>query len=93
MRREVVDVGVVANVDLLERRHAEASTRAQIGQHVYDRAAERLGIDERALIGPMAGRQIAKPSLFLVGPYAPRGTVAVVIGQYANRIHVGEHFQ
>lgn len=28
----------------------------------------------------MAGRQIAKPPLFLVGPYAPRGTVAVVIG-------------
>ena len=28
----------------------------------------------------MAGRQIAKPPLFLVRPYAPRGTVAVVIG-------------
>ena len=28
----------------------------------------------------MEGRQIAKPPLFLVGPYAPRGTVAVVIG-------------
>lgn len=90
---KVVDVGEIANVDLLERRHAETSNRAQIGQHVYDRAAERLGIDERALIGPMAGRQIAKPPLFLVGPYAPRGTVAVVIRQYANRVHVGEHFQ
>ena len=41
----------------------------------------------------MASRQIAKPLLFLVGPYAPRGTVAVVIRQYANRVHVGEHLQ
>ena len=60
---------------------------------VYDRAAERLGIDERALIGPWRAAKSLKPPLFLVGPYAPRGTVAVVIGQYANCIHVGEHLQ
>ena len=34
MGRQVVGVGVVANADLLERRHAEASNRAQIGQRL-----------------------------------------------------------
>lgn len=40
----------------------------------------------------MAGRQIAKPPLFLVGPYAPRGTVAIVIGALTRNRTSETHF-